>query len=110
MIVHSSKNPLILDETVMGKILKSSPRYHFIPSMNKATVYDLKNKKKYTGKDAYNFIKDIDKGNYIDNNTSVYGEPKSKVSKPDNLQDKFKNSKNKEKPKTVNFTTVKDDN
>ena len=98
--VKAKDNPVIINESLMGKILKKTPDLAGVGYKKYSpTIIDAKNRKVIKGKDAKQMIEDIDKGNFINTDQSVYGEPKKKQN--DNLKDMAKNAK------TVSYKEVK---
>jgi len=96
--VRAKDNPIIINESLMGKILKKTPDLAGVGYKNYyPTIIDAKNKKVIKGKDAKQMIEDIDNGSFISVDKSVQGKPKENKE----LKDKFKDAK------TVKFKEVK---
>lgn len=96
--VRAKDNPIVINESLMGKILKNTPDFSGNPLKKyNPTIIDAKNKKVIKGKDAKQMIEDIDNGSFINVDKSVHGKPKENKE----LKDKFKDAK------TVKFKEVK---
>lgn len=96
--VRAKDNPIIINESLMGNILKKTPDLAGVGYKKYSpTIIDVKNKKVIKGKDAKQMIEDIDNGSFISVDKSVHGKPKENKE----LKDKFKDAK------TVKFKEVK---
>lgn len=96
--VKAKDNPIIINESLMGKILKKTPDLSGYPFKKyNPKIVDVKNKKVIKGEDARQMIEDIDNGGFINVDKSVHGKPKENKE----LKDKFKDAK------TVKFKEVK---
>ena len=99
--VKAKENPIAINESLMGKILKKTPDIANLSyKAYNPKIVDIKNKKVIKGKDAKQMIEDIDKGNFINTNMSVYDDPNKKQDK-DHLKDMAKDAK------TVSYKEVK---
>ena len=99
--VKAKENPVIINESLMGKILKKTPELAGVDyKAYNPKIIDVKNRKVIKGKDAKQMIEDIDKGNFISVDKSVYDDPSKKQDK-DHLKDMAKNAK------TVSYKEVK---
>lgn len=96
--VRAKDNPIIINESLMGKILKKTPDLAGVGYKKyNPTIIDVKNKRVIKGEDARQMIEDIDNGSFINVDKSVHGKPKENKE----LKDKFKDAK------TVKFKEVK---